>query len=100
MPRPRSAEEKIRAQRERAQNLIAIKESSSYPVLKEIVEAKIRREMRTFISTPAVSQQELDYGRGLLAGMQAVLDVVEKGEQQLELAIKQAHLLEEIEEVN
>jgi hypothetical protein len=37
----------------------------------------------------------LDYGRGLLRGMQAVLDVIEKGEKELETAIRRARALEE-----
>lgn len=93
-------EDAIRRQRERATHLVTLKESPSYPVLKEIIETKIRQEMRKFLETPAVSQQELDYFRGRFSGMRIVLDVIEKGEQQLELAIRAAQALEEAEGVS
>ena len=66
----------------------------SYPVLKEIVEGKIATETRKLISTPEVSAQHLDYTRGLLRGMQVVLDVIERGPKEFEQAMKMAQLEE------
>lgn len=90
-----SSADRIQRQRERAQHLIALRESPSYPVLKEIVERDIRKEFDKFIKTPAVTDQCLDYARGLMFGMQRVLSIIEKGEQQLEIAVKAARQLEE-----
>ncbi len=87
--------DKIRSLRERAQHLIAISETPSYGALKEIIEAKINVETRKFIGTPEVSQQQLDYTRGLLRGMQIVLDVVEKGPKEFDRAMQMARLSEE-----
>ena len=82
---------------DRAKHLTALSESPSYPVFKEIVEGKIRSETRRFIGTPVVSQQELDYGRGLLNGLQTALLIIERGEKQFELAMRQARALEALE---
>lgn len=89
-----SAEEKVEALRERSQHLIALRESPSYPVLREIIDGKVRREVDRFIETPVVSQQELDYGRGFLNGIRLCLMVIEKGEQEFEKAVQQARVLE------
>lgn len=86
-------EDRIQRQRERGQHLIALRESPSYPVLKSIVETKVAKESRKFISTAAVSQQELDWGRGFMFGMQTVLEIIENGEKVLEQAIKAAQTL-------
>jgi len=86
--------EKIHALANRAKHLIAISETPSYPVLKEIVEAKIAAETRKFISTPEVSAQHLDYTRGLLRGMQVVLDVIERGPKEFEQAMRMAQMEE------
>lgn len=93
-PQPRNAAVKIQAQRERAQHLVALRESPSFPIFKEIVETKIRREVNKFIGTAVISQQELDYGRGFFNGLQTALDIIEKGEAQLEAAIRAAQTLE------
>lgn len=87
--------EKVRQLTDRARHLTAIKSSPSYPVLKDIIEGKIRAEIRRFIGNPSVPAQQLDYGRGFLRGMQTVLDVIERGEKELERAIKAARLLED-----
>jgi hypothetical protein len=47
---------KIAALAERATHLTALKNTPSYPILKEIIEGKIRVEMRRFVSTVQVSQ--------------------------------------------
>jgi len=86
--------EKIRTLADRAKHLIAISEMPSYPILKEIVEGKIATETRKFIATPEVSAQHLDYTRGLLRGMQVVLDVIERGPKEFEQAMKMAQLEE------
>ena len=86
--------EKIRVLADRAKHLIAISETPSYPILKEIVEGKIAAETRKFIATPEVSPQHLDYTRGLLRGMQVVLDVIERGPKEFEQAMKMAQLEE------
>lgn len=87
--------EKVRLLRERAEHLIAISQVPSYPILKEIVEGKIRTETRKLIGTPEITGQHLDYTRGLLMGMQTVLDVIEKGPQELDRAIAMARANEE-----
>ena len=87
--------DKVRILAERAKHLSALKESPSYPIYRDILEGKIRTETRRFISTPVVSQQELDYGRGLLNGLRSALDVIERGEKQFEQAMRQARLLDE-----
>jgi hypothetical protein len=84
--------EKIQTLADRAKHLIAISELPSYPVLKEIVEGKIRTETRKFIGTPDLSDQHLDYTRGLLCGMQVVLDIIEGGPNELARAMKMAQL--------
>lgn len=88
------SEERIQRQRERAQHLIAIREFPSYPVLKEIVEQRVKRDMMKFIGTPVLSQQEIDFGRGFMFGLQTVIEIVENGEKQLEAAVRQAQALE------
>lgn len=92
------SDERIQRQRERGQHLIALRESSSYPILKQIVEAKVAKESRKFISTASVSNQELDWGRGFMFGMQTVLEIIENGEKVLEQAIRAAQALEGAEE--
>ncbi len=87
--------EKIRELRDRAEHLIAISQTPSYPILKGIVEGKIRTEVRKFIGTPEISTQHLDYTRGLLRGMQVVLDMIEKGPQEFERAVKMAQAEEQ-----
>ncbi len=79
---------------DRAKHLIAISETPSYPFLKEIVEGKISAETRKLISTPEVSPQHLDYTRGLLRGMQVVLDVIERGPKEFEQAMRMAQIEE------
>lgn len=80
---------------DRAQHLTALKESPSFPVFKQIIETKIQREVKRFVSTPVVSQQELDYGRGLLHGLQSALVVIESGEREFQRAMRLAQALEE-----
>ena len=66
-------------------------------MLKEIIDGKIRAETRKLIATPEVSPQHLDYTRGLLRGMQVVLDVIERGPKEFDQAMKMAQLQEEVE---
>lgn len=87
--------EKIQKLANTAKHLIAISETPSYPVLKEIIEKKIADQTNRFVSTPVVSQQELDYHRGVLHGMRVVLDTIEKGPAEFERAMRQARLSEE-----
>ena len=87
--------DKVRALADRARHLIAISETPSYPILKEIIEGKINVEIRKFIGVPVVSAQQLDYTRGLLRGMQVVLDVIEKGPKEFEKAMQMANLEEQ-----
>jgi hypothetical protein len=91
--------DKVRLLADRAKHLTALHESPSFPVFKEIVEAKIRSETRRFIATPVVSQQELDYGRGLLNGLQSALTIIERGEAEFRKAMKQAQTLQTLEGV-
>lgn len=91
-------QEQVTRLADRAKHLTALKESPSYPVFKEIVERKIEVETKRFISTPVVSQQELDYGRGLLNGLQAALGIIERGEKEFERAMRMAQTLEEVEQ--
>ncbi len=86
--------DRVAALADRARHLTALHESPSYPIYKEIVEAKIAVETKRFISTPVVSQQELDYGRGLLNGLQAALSIIERGEKEFENAMRMARALE------
>jgi hypothetical protein len=86
--------EKIRALADRAKHLTAISETPSYPVLKEIIEGRINAETRKFIGVPEVSPQHLDYTRGLLRGMQLVLDVIERGPKEFDQAMRMAQLEE------
>lgn len=80
--------------RERAQHLIALRESPSFPVFREILETKIRQQTRRFISVPDLTAQQLDYHRGVLNGLQVALDVIEKGPQEFERAMRLARLEE------
>ncbi len=87
--------EKVKALAAQAHHLIAISETPSYPILKGIVEKKIENETRKFISTPELSDQHLDYTRGLLCGMRVVLDMIEGGQNELARAMILAQQLEE-----
>lgn len=87
--------EKVTKLADRARHLTALKESPSFPVFKEIVERKIQVETRKFIGTPVVSAQELDYGRGLLNGLQAALSIIEGGEKEFERAMRMAQALDD-----
>ena len=89
--------ESVQRLADRAKHLTALAESPSFPVFKEIIEGKIRSETRKFIGTPVVSQQELDYGRGLLNGLQSALTIIERGEREFERAMKHARALEALE---
>jgi hypothetical protein len=82
---------------ERATHLIALRESPSYPILKDILEKRIAVETRRLVSTPIALQQGLDWGRGFIYGLQTLVVTIEKGEQELERAIKQARALEALE---
>lgn len=86
---------KIQALADRAKHLTALAESPSFPVFKDIIEGKVRMEMRRFIGSPVVSQQELDYGRGLMHGLQSALLIIERGEQEFQRAVKAARVIEE-----
>ena len=94
MPQPREHVTKLA---DNARHLTALHESPSFPVFKEIVERKIRSETQRFISTPVVSQQELDYGRGLLNGLRQALAIIEQGEKEFERAMRMARVLDEEE---
>lgn len=89
--------DKVAALADRARHLTALHESPSYPIYREILQAKIDREIGRFISTPNVSQQELDYGRGLMNGLRAALVILERGEQEFQRAMKLAQVLGEEE---
>lgn len=82
---------------DRATHLIALKESPSFPILKEIMEERIRVETRRLVSTPVALQQGLDWGRGFIYGLQMAIATIEKGEKQLDLAIRQVRALEALE---
>ena len=88
---------KVQELADRATHLTALKNSPSYPTFKQILEEKINRETRVFLRTAKVSQQELDYGRGLLWGLKNALDVIERGEEEFEKAMKMARAIEEVE---
>lgn len=88
---------KVQALADRAKHLTAISESPSYPILKSIIDAKVQRETRKFIATPTASQQELDYARGMLFGMQSILTIIEKGEEEFKKAMRMARVLDEAE---
>lgn len=90
--------EKVTKLADRARHLTALKESPSFPVFKEILETKIRVETKRFIGTPVVSAQELDYGRGLLNGLQAALSIIEGGEREFQKAMRLAQAMDEQEE--
>lgn len=92
-----SQSDKVARLADRAKHLTALHESPSYPIFKEIVEGKIRAETKRFIGTPVVSQQELDYGRGLLNGLQSALVIIERGETEFRKAMRQAQALEALE---
>ena len=80
---------------DRAKHLIALKESPSYPILKAILEDRIAVETRRLISTPIALPQGLDWGRGFIYGLQSCIATIEKGENELRKAIRQAQVLEE-----
>ncbi len=86
---------KIQALADRAKHLTALAESPSFPVFKDIIEGKVRMEMRRFIGSPVVSQQELDYGRGLMHGLQSALVIIERGEAEFQRAVKMSRAIEE-----
>lgn len=92
---PRS--DRVQRLADQAKHLSALKESPSYPIFKEIIERKIQSETRRFIGSPVVSQQELDYGRGLLNGLQSALTIIESGEKEFQKAMRQAQALEALE---
>lgn len=87
--------DKVARLADRARHLTALHESPSYPIYRDILQAKIDRETERFISTPVVSQQELDYGRGLMNGLRAALTILERGEQEFQRAMKLAQTLDE-----
>ena len=67
---------------ERATHLTAIKNSPSWPTVRELINAKIERELRTFLAASDVDDAKLHYGRGRLQGMRIMLLMVEKGEEE------------------
>ena len=91
-------EDRLREIRERGEHLVAIKSVPSWPAVKDIFQRKIDGELRRMVNTPVVDRQALDYGRGLIRGMQAFIDAIDKGEQTLEEAIRKASLLEQANE--
>ena len=91
-------QERVTKLADRAKHLTALKESPSYPVYREILETKIQKETARFISTPVVSQQELDYGRGLMNGLRQALAILENGEREFQKAMRMAQALDEGEQ--
>ena len=89
--------DKVAALADRAKHLIAIRESPSYPILKDILEHRIDVETRRLVSIPVALPQGLDWGRGFIYGMQTCLATIEKGEKELEQAIRQARALDALE---
>lgn len=88
-------QEAIRRLADRGQHLSTLKGHPSYPAFKAIVEKQIENITKKFISTAVVSQQELDYGRGLMNGLQWSIDVIERGEKEFQRAMQLARLEEE-----
>lgn len=89
---------KLQEKRDEAQHLISIAASPSWPVVKELLNQKREKEMRRMIGTAVVSQQELDFGRGMLFGFQTFIDLIEKGPAVLERTVRIAQALEGAEE--
>ena len=91
-------EQQIERQRDKAHHLIAIAETPSWPIVKQLLEEKREKEFRKMVGTAVLSQQELDFGRGMLFGFQTFIDLIEQGPKVLEQAIRQAQALEGAEE--
>ena len=82
----------------RAQHLIAIKNSPSWPVVRDLMQTKIDKHTNTYFGADSLSNEKLHYGRGYIQGMRVMLLMVEAGEQEYERAIKNAQALEGAEE--
>lgn len=83
---------------ERATHLTAIKNSPSWPFVRDLMLKKIDQKLNTFLGASEVTNEALHYGRGYLQGMKVMLLMVEAGEQEYEKAVRAAQALEGAEE--
>ena len=90
--------DKVAKLNERAQHLIAIKESPSWPTLRGILEAQIDAKTTLLCGVSDLPEAKLHHLRGHVHGLRYVVEVVENGEKALEKAIQQARALAELEE--
>lgn len=89
-------EQKVAKLADRAQHLVALKNSPSFPVYRDIIEGRVEAEQRKFVSSAVVSQQALDYARGLMFGLTWAVRVVEDGERAFQRALRQAQTLDAV----
>ena len=93
------SEEKVAALNTRAQHLIAIKESPSWPILKGIIQHQIETKGTVLCAVDAMEDSKLHHLRGHIHGLRYVLAVVEGGEKEFARSVKQARTLEALEGV-
>ncbi len=86
--------ERARELQDRAKHLTAIKNTPSWPVVRDLVQAKFDAHLRTFLALSDVTDTKLHYGRGYLQGMRVMLMMVENGEKAYEDAVAAARALE------
>ncbi len=82
---------------ERAQHLIAIKESPSWPILRQIIEAQIESKVTVLCSVSDLDDAKLHHLRGHVHGLRYVVAVVEGGEKEFERSVRDARALEALE---
>lgn len=87
-------DETVAKLRDRAQHLIELKGSASWPVVKQILEEKIQGKVNVLVGGASLSDTELHYGRGYIQGMKVMVALIEDGEKEFSKAMKAAKALE------
>ena len=75
---------------ERAQHLIAIKNTPSWPVVRELLLEEIEKKSSVFFASTSLTDAELHYGRGHLQGLRYMLAMIENAENSYEKAKRQS----------
>lgn len=91
-------DQKVRELADRAQHLVAVKNSPSWPVVEAIIRGQIEKKTTMLCGTGDIADSKLHHLRGHIHGLKYVLAVVNGGEKEFEEAVKRAKALEGAEE--
>lgn len=89
---------KARAKADTAKHLSALANSPSFPAFKQIIEADVEQKLDRFLRTETLTDQQLDYSRGWVAGLRYAVSVIEDGEREFQKAMEVVQRIEEAEQ--